>query len=73
MVALDLNSSVQILPAAISDQGDFLVGRQDDAGGPLQHGLLQGLAFWESGGNMRQVVSGGSRIHVSRFVTWPNR
>ncbi|MEP7050347.1 MAG: hypothetical protein ABJB12_08350 [Pseudomonadota bacterium] len=58
MAAIDVNSPVQILPAAITDQGDVLVGSEVRAGGPLQHGLLQGFAFWQSGGNMQQTVSG---------------
>jgi len=56
MVALDVNSSVQILPAELSDHGDVLLGNECGAGGSLQRCVSRGLAFWESGGSMRQVV-----------------
>jgi probable HAF family extracellular repeat protein len=56
MVALDTNSNVQISPVQLSDHGDVLLGSECGAGGLLQACVSRGLAVWESGAGMRQVV-----------------
>jgi len=59
MVALDVNSSVQILPAQLSDHGDVLLGSECAPGTPLQRCISRGLALWESGTGMRQLIPNG--------------
>lgn len=70
MVALDVKSSVQILPAQLSDHGDVLLGSECAPGTPLQRCISRGLAVWESGSGMRQLIPNGDP--QSTYLIAPN-